>query len=277
MRNKILTIFENNQKIIQFRILDIYQIIFYSILGFYLMKINKTLIENVYTIAKRVYCDTDIGLVEGARYLESEFGWTYSSAIGYIRVFDKMINGELYTRTINGNATEYYLQNIFDDFGYDKLQIALKSIEKHIDYYKNLGPINNIEAIYDVFKRIKKAENIYNEYNDESEEYFNEGKAKRVFVNIYERDKNSRKKCIEYYGYRCFACGLIMTKIYGEIAENFIHVHHLKELSNIKEDYSVDPIKDLRPLCPNCHAIIHRKTPVLSIEELINIIKSNRN
>lgn len=238
------------------------------------MKINDIMIEHVYSVAKNVYCNKNIGLVEGAKYLESECGWTYSSAIGYIHVFDRMINGALYTWTINGNATEYYLQNIFDNFGYDILQTALKSVEQHIEYYKKLGPINNIETIYEYFKGIKKIENVYNEYNDENEEYYSEGKAKQIFVNIYERDKNARKKCIEYYGYKCFACGLVLSNIYGEIAEKFIHVHHLKELSNIKKDYSVNPIKDLRPLCPNCHAIIHRKTPALSINELIEIIQS---
>ena len=36
-------------------------------------------------------------------------------------------------------------------------------------------------------------------------------------------------------------------------------VHHLTPLSEIEEEYEVDPINDLRPVCPNCHAIIHLK------------------
>ena len=38
-----------------------------------------------------------------------------------------------------------------------------------------------------------------------------------------------------------------------------IHVHHLKMLSECEGGYEVDPIKDLRPVCPNCHMVIHCK------------------
>ncbi|WP_444659086.1 hypothetical protein ACRQV7_00760 [Caproiciproducens sp. R2] len=34
------------------------------------------------------------------------------------------------------------------------------------------------------------------------------------------------------------------------------------------EEYIVDPIEDLEPVCPNCHAMLHRTAPPLSIEEL---------
>jgi len=36
-------------------------------------------------------------------------------------------------------------------------------------------------------------------------------------------------------------------------------VHHLVPISKIGKKYRVDPIKDLRPVCPNCHAVIHLK------------------
>ncbi len=45
------------------------------------------------------------------------------------------------------------------------------------------------------------------------------------------------------------------AELYGELGEGVIHVHHLKELRSLGEEYQVDPIEDLRPVCPNCHAI----------------------
>ena len=30
----------------------------------------------------------------------------------------------------------------------------------------------------------------------------------------------------------------------------------------------MDPIKDLRPVCPNCHAMLHRAVPALSIDDI---------
>jgi 5-methylcytosine-specific restriction enzyme A len=61
-------------------------------------------------------------------------------------------------------------------------------------------------------------------------------------------------------------------KVYGEIGKGFIHVHHIVELSNIKSEYKVQPIEDLRPVCPNCHAMLHRKKPAYKIEELKEIL-----
>jgi 5-methylcytosine-specific restriction protein A len=61
--------------------------------------------------------------------------------------------------------------------------------------------------------------------------------------------------------------------MYGEIGKNFIHVHHVKPLSEIDEQYKINPIKDLRPVCPNCHAMLHKRKPAYSIEEIQDKIK----
>lgn len=101
----------------------------------------------------------------------------------------------------------------------------------------------------------------------EAEKYF-EGALKKISVNIYERNPKARNECIEYYGPKCFICSFDFEEVYGNIGEGFIHVHHLKPISEIGKEYSLNPIKDLRPVCPNCHSMIHRKQPALSIEEV---------
>jgi 5-methylcytosine-specific restriction enzyme A len=107
-----------------------------------------------------------------------------------------------------------------------------------------------------------------------NEEYY-EGSKKSVTVNSYERNTIARSKCISHYGAVCNVCKMDFSKIYGEIGNGFIHVHHLVELSSIKEEYKVHAVKDLRPVCPNCHAMLHRKKPAYSIEELIDIMREN--
>ncbi len=102
-----------------------------------------------------------------------------------------------------------------------------------------------------------------------------EGAKKTVTVNIYERSSEARKKCLEKYGYLCFICSFDFENKFGDIGNNFIHVHHLKPLSEVDESYKVDPVKDLRPVCPNCHAMLHRKNPAYSIEEIKNKIIEN--
>ncbi|OLP18647.1 restriction endonuclease [Leptolyngbya sp. 'hensonii'] len=108
---------------------------------------------------------------------------------------------------------------------------------------------------------------------DESE-VFREGAILRVSVNAYERNFQARQKCIEHYGVSCFVCGFNFGEFFGELGEGFIHVHHLCPISEIAGEYEVDPVKDLRPVCPNCHAMIHRRSPSLSIEEIVRLKKS---
>ncbi len=95
-----------------------------------------------------------------------------------------------------------------------------------------------------------------------------EGAKKQVTVNAYERNPKARAACIAKYGYKCAVCEFDFEKHYGEIGSGYIHFHHLKPLASVGEKYEVDPIGDLRPVCPNCHAMLHKKEPPYSIEEL---------
>ena len=90
------------------------------------------------------------------------------------------------------------------------------------------------------------------------EENFFEGAVMNVKVNKYERNPEARKKCIEKHGCRCVICGFDFEQTYGIIGKGFIHVHHLIPISSIKKEYVVDPEKDLIPVCPNCHSMLHQ-------------------
>lgn len=99
-----------------------------------------------------------------------------------------------------------------------------------------------------------------------------EGAMQTVIVNRYERNRAAKQRCIEHYGRRCSVCGLDFKDRYGPQLAGFIHVHHVTQLSTIGKAYRVDPIKDLRPICPNCHAVVHSRTPAMSIEEAKRLI-----
>lgn len=95
-----------------------------------------------------------------------------------------------------------------------------------------------------------------------------EGTRSTIQVNAYERNPWARRLCLAAHGTTCCVCAFDFGAVYGPAAEGFIHVHHLRPLSEIAEEYQVDPVNDLRPVCPNCHAVIHRRTPPYSIEEV---------
>jgi 5-methylcytosine-specific restriction protein A len=95
-----------------------------------------------------------------------------------------------------------------------------------------------------------------------------EGAAKTVTINAYERNSVARSMCLEHYGYSCRVCSFNFESTYGELGRNYIHVHHIVALSEVEGEYVVDPVNDLVPVCPNCHAMIHAVRPCLSIEQL---------
>ena len=101
-----------------------------------------------------------------------------------------------------------------------------------------------------------------------------EGAIRKIKVNAYERNPLAREACLKHYGLSCVACGFNFEKTFGKFAQGFIHVHHLIPMSDIGGSYEVDPIKDLRPVCPNCHAAIHIGGKVRSIEEIKKLLSA---
>jgi len=100
-----------------------------------------------------------------------------------------------------------------------------------------------------------------------------EGDRRTIVVNAYERNNAARERCIREKGSRCSACGFDFGAVYGALGRGFIHVHHHTELSKLDGKYQIDPVRDLSPVCPNCHAMLHRRDPPLSIDDLKGLLE----
>jgi len=100
-----------------------------------------------------------------------------------------------------------------------------------------------------------------------------EGAVKTISVNAFERSARAREACLKKHGYSCVVCGFNFEAVYGELARNYIHVHHVVRLADIGASYQVDPITDLQPVCPNCHAVIHLGGETRSIEEVKDLLQ----
>jgi 5-methylcytosine-specific restriction enzyme A len=103
-----------------------------------------------------------------------------------------------------------------------------------------------------------------------------EGASKKISVITYERNPTAKAKCLAHHGYKCVVCSFDFEEFYGSIGQNFIHVHHIVPLSEVGGEYELDPIKDLVPICPNCHAMIHRTRPILTIKQLKDHLLENK-
>jgi hypothetical protein len=105
---------------------------------------------------------------------------------------------------------------------------------------------------------------------------FWEGALRRTTVNAFERDAAARSACIAYFGTACRVCGFDFAATYGELGRGFIHVHHTRPLSKVRDGYCVDPQRDLIPVCPNCHAMLHMTEPPLTVAELQKRVRRRR-
>jgi len=121
------------------------------------------------------------------------------------------------------------------------------------------------------------ADPVFPDEVDTSVAVMSEGTVKSINVNVRERNPTARKKCIEYYGTSCAVCGVDLGDIYGKEFSGRIHVHHLNPLSSFNGQHDINAIDDLRPVCPNCHMIIHcRPDKPYSIEEVQELMNRAR-
>jgi 5-methylcytosine-specific restriction enzyme A len=99
-----------------------------------------------------------------------------------------------------------------------------------------------------------------------------EGKEKSRIQTYFERNPRLRKAALSIHGTKCVVCNFDFEEKYGKIGKGYIEIHHLKQHASIKGERAVDPLTDLLPICSNCHRMIHKTDPMLSIEELKNCV-----
>lgn len=103
-----------------------------------------------------------------------------------------------------------------------------------------------------------------------------EGGKKQRYSTYYERSPFYRGKAIELHGLSCMACDFNFEETYGPHGKGFVHVHHNKPISETGST-RVNPRTDLSVLCPNCHAMIHRrKKNTLSVEDVRQLLRDEK-
>lgn len=185
-------------------------------------------------------------------------------------------------RKSNGYPQSREHIRLVEEEGYKLLTFSMRLSEENRELDKS-GPakIGDFEAIAVPKKLVRVGNGWY--ASDEREIAripeelpeaikYKEGASKTILVNAYERNGKARKKCIEHFGCQCVACDFNFELAYGELGKGFIHVHHRVPLKDIENEYLLDPIKDLVPVCPNCHAMVHRTEPALQIDELRRLL-----
>ncbi len=154
---------------------------------------------------------------------------------------------------------------------------AWKSLRYYLDYRSEKGGVD-WNPIYESarlqYEKQRLAEKKREEKERRSKNEFSEGNVVDSHYDRRERDHAARWKCIEHYGCKCAICGFNFEEQYGEVGKEFIEVHHIVPIASTDGEHDVDPIKDLIPVCSNCHSILHRKRPIpYSPEEVKLMLK----
>ncbi len=221
-----------------------------------------------YTLPNRANCkyycrEVSIKSISGSLILFQYDGAIIASAVfDHIEEYQQPIEGVYHGAICFKRDSIRIFQPIF----YEELHRIDSTVIRFSQTKQRLNP-ESMPQILDLIAQ-KSVPLIPDEVPLDDQHGLKEGAARQILVNAYERNPIARRQCIEHYGSSCIVCGFNFGKVYGPEYEGKIHVHHLKQLSEIKEEYEVDPIEDLRPVCPNCHMVIHQKYPPATITSI---------
>ncbi|CRK80382.1 HNH endonuclease [Neobacillus massiliamazoniensis] len=124
-------------------------------------------------------------------------------------------------------------------------------------------------TVGNVMRKLNEADRIG--FTDD-EEGFPEGKLKLKQHLARERNPEVIKLAMERFLQRhgkliCEVCKFDFKARYGEIGDGYIEGHHTKPISEMGEDEETK-VEDIALVCSNCHSMLHRKRPWLSVNQL---------
>jgi hypothetical protein len=111
-------------------------------------------------------------------------------------------------------------------------------------------------------------------------EEFAEGRELRVLHRKKERNpkavRRKKEKVLADHGrLLCEACEFDFEAVYGSLGEGFAECHHRVPLSELSAEHKTK-LSELAIVCANCHRMLHRSRPMMSVEELRAVIQARR-
>jgi predicted HNH restriction endonuclease len=238
---------------------------------------QKEFIEAAYLSSKQCY-EKDISMQEAIDKL-ADMSMNAGSAFINVSVFKYLMDGERFTRTLSAPTFDFFLQNIFRDFGTEHLSKCLNALSKHIEYMETkreyrMGLVRNIYKKYNSL--LNEA---INQESDEDEPSFPKGREKYRLHKFKERNRKLIELAKEKHKtndpkMKCQVCKFSFVERYGELGTDFIEAHHVFPISALTKETPVR-IEDLAMVCSNCHRMLHRKRPWLNIADLEKLIEPN--
>lgn len=199
--------------------------------------------------------------------IKNEYRFAPSRFLGYV---NNSLAIHTSATTKDGRETNSLITKVLKS----KLTSNLLLENKYIQYCKSLGlqPSNYGKRKY----WFLEIDDDFAE-NKQSEDSFPEGKiVERIHKNRERSSKlietaklNFKKKHGRLF---CEICEFDFEKKYGAIGKSFIEAHHTIPVSEMNANH-VTKIEDIALLCSNCHSMVHKKRPWLTMKKLKSLIK----
>lgn len=169
--------------------------------------------------------------------------------------------------TISSKGLSYLHENmdklkylLVNDFQWDDLKEGLDIVQKSTEQKRKIEVFDETITIQEGVKRL-------------------------VETKVYERSSFLRKVAIKHYTKNddilCDACKFSFNNFYGgKVGKGYIEIHHIKPIFKYEDEElgkTIDnALKNVIPLCSNCHRMIHRdwRSP-LQVDFLIEQINQN--
>lgn len=222
-----------------------------------------------YQVAKAVF-EERLTSNQGIAQLVSDLQMNSGSAkMIVVQIFPKLLQGELFTRTLSVSYFDCFLGCIVDDFGSEGLKIALDALSKHIEYSNNRGDAKvKLKSVYLKYVNVLEVDNrgIDKDEIEQSEivryyqksktrsELINELRSSKEFdterVSINHKTYTRNNKVVALIkllrGFECQICGISIEKRDGS---KYIEAAHIKP----KHKGGAESAENIILLCPNHH------------------------
>ena len=112
-------------------------------------------------------------------------------------------------------------------------------------------------------------------YDEEDAE---EGRLLSRVHRFRERDpsivgRKKRRALQQQESLTCEGCNFDFERVYGDRGRGFIECHHTRPLSDLSPEGETTKLSDLSLVCSNCHRMIHKSKPWLSIRQLQSLVQ----